>query len=257
MLSLWLWLLGSALGEAPVSALAARWLFAALLLPWLFAPVFALAGTNTAGYQVGFTELMRWCIFPVVTIFLLLCAGAVSRAWRAGRISAASLADPRISAFLVSGILTAVGFGLGAAIRGQSTMVPAHYHASVGAITLSFMAASYLLLPSFGLELSSRGLRRAFAWQPAVYGAGMLVLAAGFALAGAHGMGRKIYGAEQAARGAAETLGLGLMGIGGFAAIAGGVLFIGVVGSAWLTRESVTPAADALAGSRRLDYGAK
>jgi hypothetical protein len=257
MLSLWLWLLESALGAAPMSALAARWLFVALLLPWLFAPVFALAGTHTAGYQVGFTELMRWCIFPVVTIFLILCTSAVVRAWRAGAISAASLADPRISAFLVSGVLTAVGFGLGAAIRGQSTMVPAHYHASVGAITLAFMAASYQLLPSFGLRISSSGMRRAVVWQPPVYGAGMLVLAAGFALAGAHGMGRKIYGAEQAARGVAETFGLGLMGFGGFAAIAGGILFIAVVGSAWLSRESVTPAADALAGSRRFDYGAK
>ena len=257
MLSLWLWLLESALGEAPVSALAARWLFAALLLPWLFAPVFALAGTSSAGYQVGFTALMRWCIFPVVTIFLILCMGAVARAWRADRISVSSLADPRLSAFLVSGLLTLLGFGLGAAIRGQSTIVPAHYHASVGAITVSFMAASYLLLPSLGLTLPGGWLQRARAWQPAVYGAGMLVLAAGFGLAGAHGMGRKIYGAEQAARGTAETLGLGMMGVGGLAAIVGGILFIAVVGTAWSRSVGVTPASKARADARRLEYGAE
>ncbi len=257
MLSLWLWLLDSALGEAPISALAARWLFAALLLPWLFAPIFALAGTSSAGYQVGFTALMRWCIFPVVTIFLILCMSTVVRAWRAGRISVASLADFRLSAFLVSGLLTLLGFGLGAAIRGQSTIVPAHYHASVGAITVSFMASTYLLLPMLGFALPSGWLHRARVWQPAVYGAGMLVLAAGFALAGAHGMGRKIYGAEQAARGAVETLGLGMMGVGGFAAIVGGILFIAVVAVAWSRPVEVTPASEARADAGRFGYGAE
>lgn len=85
----------------------------------------------------------------------------------------------------------------------------------------------------------------------------MLVFAAGFALAGAHGMGRKIYGAEQAARGTAETLGLGMMGVGGFAAIAGGIMFLGVAGAAWISRIRVGPASEALATSRRLEYGAE
>ncbi len=150
-----------------------------------------------------------------------------------------------------------LGFGLGAAIRGQSTMVPAHYHASVGAITVSFMAGSYLLLPVLGLKLPEGWLRRVRAWQPTVYGTGMLVLAGGFALAGAHGMGRKIYGAEQAARGTAETLGLGMMGIGGFASIAGGIMFLAVVGVAWMSRVGVGSASEKLAASRRLDYGAE
>ncbi len=79
MISLWLWLLETVLGEAPVSALASRWLFAALVLPWSFAPVFALAGTSSMAYQVGFTELMRWCIVPVVAIFLILSLSKVVR----------------------------------------------------------------------------------------------------------------------------------------------------------------------------------
>lgn len=257
MLSLWLWLLESVIGEPPVSEAASRWLFAALLLPWVSAPLFALAGTSSAGYQVGFTELMRWCIAPVVTIFLILSLGAVVRAWKAGTLSAASLADARLSAFLVSGALTVLGFALGASIRGQSTVVPAHYHASVGAITVSFMAATYLVLPLLGLRLPGAWLVRTRTWQPLVYGTGMLVFAAGFALAGAHGMGRKIYGAEQAARGTAETLGLGMMGVGGFAAIAGGIMFLAVAGAAWIHRVRVGPASEALAASRRLEYGAE
>ena len=46
-------------------------------------------------------------------------------------------------------------------------------------------------------------------------------------------MGRKVYGAEQALRSAAETLGLGIMGVGGLVAIAGGVLFLSIVAVVW------------------------
>jgi heme/copper-type cytochrome/quinol oxidase subunit 1 len=61
----------------------------------------------------------------------------------------------------------------------------------------------------------------------------MLIFTSGFALAGAHGMGRKIYGAEQATRGAAQSAGLALMGIGGLVAVVGGVLFLAIVLTAW------------------------
>jgi hypothetical protein len=75
----------------------------------------------------------------------------------------------------------------------------------------------------------------------------MLVFAAGFALAGAHGMGRKVYGEEQAARGTAETLGLALMGGGGMIAIAGGVLFLAIAVAAWWRTAPVRPLAGRLA----------
>jgi heme/copper-type cytochrome/quinol oxidase subunit 1 len=61
----------------------------------------------------------------------------------------------------------------------------------------------------------------------------MLIFASGFALAGAYGMGRKVYGAEQVSRGFAETVGLGMMGVGGFVSILGGLLFLALVLVAW------------------------
>jgi hypothetical protein len=233
MVTVWLILLGSALGRSPVSGRAASALFLAQLLPWCVAPLLALQGTTTASYRSGFTQLMQLCIFPVVSIFLILCVKALWRAWREGRIDAQGLVDARVSGFVVSGFLTLLGFGLGAAIRGSNTMVPAHYHAAVGAVTVAFMAATFLLLNGMGMAIPSRRLRRAAAWQPVLYGGGMLLFAAGFALAGAHGMGRKAYGAEQAGRGLAETIGLGMMGTGGFVAIAGGLLFLGIVAAVW------------------------
>ncbi|MCI0669232.1 MAG: hypothetical protein L0Y64_02100, partial [Myxococcaceae bacterium] len=58
--------------------------------------------------------------------------------------------------------------------------------------------------------------------------------ASGMAIAGAYGMGRKVYGAEQVRRSLPESLGMGIQGLGGAVAILGGVLFLWLVVSAWL-----------------------
>lgn len=233
MVTVWILLLTPVLGTAPVSPRVAGALFLALVLPWTVAPLFALAPPWSAAATVGFTALMRWCLFPIVGTFLMLCGSAVIRAWRDGRLPAASLRDPRLSSFLVSAALTLLGFVLGAAIRGSTTMVPAHYHAALSAVTVAFMAATFVLLPVFGIAIPKGWTARAATWQPPLYGLGMLVFASGFAIAGAHGMGRKIYGAEQAARGLAESVGLALMGAGGLLAVTAGVLFLVVVVTAW------------------------
>jgi hypothetical protein len=204
-----------------------------MAIPWLISPLLVAQGMWTSSYREGFTQLMQWSIFPVVMIFLILCGAALVRAWRGGQVSASALADPRLSGFLVSAGLTLLGFGLGAAIRGSNTMVPAHYHAAIGGVTVAFMTVTYQLLGAFGFAIPTARLRRAAAWQPMVYGVGQMVFAAGFGLAGAHGMARKSYGAEQASRGFAESIGLGVMGIGGFVAVIGGLLFLGVVIAVW------------------------
>jgi hypothetical protein len=233
MLALWITQIAQATGRAPLSREAARPLFAAMVLPWTIGPLFALQGTASPAYQVGFTQLMQWAIFPGVLVALGLCVRTLARAHREGALPSPMLGDYRISAFVTSALLTLLGFGLGAAIRGSNTMVPAHYHAAVGAITVAFMSGTFMMLRTFRYSLPGRTLPRAAAWQPLLYGAGMLIFASGFALAGAYGMGRKVYGAEQMSRGFAETVGLGMMGIGGFVSIFGGLLFLFLVSAAW------------------------
>lgn len=234
MVTVWMLLLTPVLGGPPVSRPAASALFVAMVLPWTLGPLFALQGSGSYAYRHGFTFLMRWCLFPVTSLFLALCVRAVVRAWRSGVLGPWSFRDARFNAFLTSAALTALGFGLGAAIRGSNTMVPAHYHASVGAVTVAFMASTFMLLPKFGVAIPAGWPARAATMQSALYGLGMLIFASGFAVAGAHGMGRKLYGAEQASRGLAESIGLGLMGLGGFVAIAGGILFLAIVSvAAW------------------------
>ncbi len=235
MVSVWLLLLASVLGESPVSASTAAVLFFSLAAPWAIAPFLAFQGGGANGARSGFTHLMQWSIFPIVSIFVVLCGGAVARARRAGHLDARSLRDPRLIGVSVSVALTLLGFMLGAAIRGSNTMVPAHYHAAVGGVTVAFMTAALVLLGAVA-PAAPRALRRAAAAQPLLYGGGMLLFAAGFALAGAHGMGRKMYGAEQASRTLVESVGLAVMGFGGFVAVAGGVLFLGVALAAWRLR---------------------
>lgn len=236
MVVVWLLLLESATGTPPVSARAAAVLFSASLAPWAIAPLLVAQGEGAGSVHAGFTLLMQLGIAPTVCIFLVLCAGALHRARREGRLGEQGLADPRVVGFAVSAALSLLGFGIGAAIRGSSTMVPAHYHASVGAVTVAFMTACFALLGVLAPS-APRSLRRAAAWQPPLYGGGMLLFAAGFALAGAHGMGRKLYGAEQATRSFAESVGLVVMGAGGFVAVAGGVLFL-ILGAAAVWRRS-------------------
>lgn len=234
MLAVWTILLSRALGRPPIGRGASSVLFALLVLPVLAAPV--LAGTRA---HVAFTRLMQLGIAPVVVIYLAICLRAVVRARRT------VARDAELFGFLASAFLALLGFVLGACIRGPNTMVPAHYHASIGAVTVAFMAATVPLLRALGLPAPGPRLLRASRFQPALLGLGQAVFAIGFGLAGAHGMARKAYGAEQRIRTTAETIGLGVMGVGGAIAIASGVLFLVVVGAMWrlrLTRQT-TPLA--------------
>lgn len=244
MLSVWLILLASLLENDPVHRSTAALLFALLLLPVLSAPVLALQGTTTTRYRVGFTFLMQWGIFPVTTVFLLLCLVALWRARRQGLVTRQTLGDVRFLGFVSSAVLTVVGFVLGALIRGSTTLVPAHYHAATGAVTVSFMTLTYLLLESFGVRLPTVRWKRLARWQPVVYALGQVCFAAGFALAGASGMPRKTYGHEQHVRTLTEYVGLGSMGLGGLIAVAGGVLFLTIVitaaTTAWRKQRSAT-----------------
>lgn len=236
MVAVWLTLLTRALGRAPVSRPVAAGLFALLVLPTAVAPLWALRGTVRSGYLDGFTDLMRWGIFPIVLVFLALAGRALAQARRDGRLPRDGWKDARLLGLFASATLTLVGYALGAAIRGPSTLVPAHYHANIGAVTASFMTLAYVLVPALGLSPLGPRAERLAKWQPVVFGGGQLVFAIGFGLAGVHGAARKAYGSEQIVRTTAETFGLWIMGLGGLVAIVGGLLFLGLMSRAWWQR---------------------
>lgn len=238
MLGVWCWLTRVATGESFLTARAARGWFMLLLAPHLVMPLLSWQGAMTHTYLLGSTALMRWGLFPVVTILLVL---AGRHLWR----RRASLAGPRARmagwALLASAGLTVLGFGLGASIRGSTTLVPAHYHASLGGVTAAFMAAAHLLVAKLR---PPRGVRR---WRQAgrqllLFGGGQAVFALGFAWAGVFGLGRKIYAAEQQVRSLPEMAGLGVMGAGGLVATVAGVWFLLLVIRPWRRAPTSEPA---------------
>lgn len=228
MASAWIVLITRATGSSPIGPRAAAVCFAAITLPWLSAPVLALAGAQDAEARRGFTELMRFGIFPGMLWLLLACVRHLRR-------SRSDLsADPRLAGFAASAGLTLLGYALGAMIRGSSAIVPAHYHACIGAVTVAFMTVALELAEPLGLKPPRGRLAEAVRrFQPLAFGVGQSVFAIGFALAGAHGAGRKTYGAEQHVRSAGEALGLSVMGAGGVIAVIAGVAFLSYFAAAW------------------------
>lgn len=223
MLVAWLWI-GSALGLAlPLGPRVVGVLFAIALAAVCATPFIYLshpvASVEHARLQ---TWLMRWggglAIAPVgiaVAWALLRRRGALDAAQRPLRTSlAASL------------VLFAAGGAIGFAIAGSNVRVPAHYHGCIVGVTLAMMGATYLLLPRFG---GAAPASRLAAWQPVLYGAGQLLHITGLVVSGGYGVQRKVAGAEQVLRSTPEVIGMGVMGLGGLLAIAGGLAFVVVV----------------------------
>ncbi|MBX3039075.1 MAG: hypothetical protein KF789_00035 [Bdellovibrionaceae bacterium] len=180
-------------------------------LPIFFVPVILFFDVTGGDYRQGFTWLMQWGIAPPIVFFL-------GRAlWRLSpRLS--DLKNHEIVAFFLSASLLLMGFVFGAFIRGPDMRVPGHYHASIGAVTLAFMALGYLLLAD---RAESRWMLKSM-W---FYGVGQAVFAGGMFLAGSFGMPRKTYGAEHVFTHWGQGLGVAVMAIGGMGALIGGILF--------------------------------
>lgn len=239
MLAVWLWFLDLATGRPALSARAARRLFAVLIAPHFVMPLLTWRGTLHRDYIEGATLLMRWGIFPVV-LFMLFVGVRHLRRHRAATTTAPTAALARLAraGFAASAGLTLLGFVLGAMIRSSTTLVPAHYHASLGGITASFMGATYLLVRIFARATATDSAATALAdeqrWRSArgqlvCFGVGQAVFALGFAIGGVYGLGRKTYAGEQHIRSLGEQIGLGVMGLGGLFAAAGGVWFLALV----------------------------
>lgn len=232
MVSVWLMLLGQLTGKAPIRREVAAVCFGLLVVPWGVAPLLPAYGLQDVALREAFTQLMRWGIFPPVSVLLVLC---IRHLWRTG-LPPGARRDPRFTGFCASAALTVLGYVLGALIRGSTTMIPAHYHAAIGAVTVAFMAASYGLLGALGFKADHRPLtRRLVGLQPALFGAGQAVFALGFAIAGVHGAGRKLYGPEQPPE-LLRSIGLAVMAAGGVVAISAGLLYLGLVARARLGR---------------------
>lgn len=212
MLLSWLGLSGARV-TLPAPTILKRLLFLGVL-PAVLSPMLLLTGTGSQGYFSAFTMLMQWASWevPLFLGFLLLL-----RHWQAGAV-------PETGLSLSFGLLL-LGVLLGTMISGPNTLVTAHYHGTIGAVTLAFMGSTYLVLGRLGCSEPSR---RAINWQLRLYGYGILLMMAGLAGAGLMGAPRKAAG-NVAVEFGVESFSRVVLGLGGSFATVGILMFLVLV----------------------------
>ena len=188
------------------------WCFFLALLPIVAGPVISLVHqAGTVESRALFTSVMRWGTWPGAAMFVFVMAAGFLRLRRERKLTEDE------HALLLSLALFATGCVLGANIRGDSLMVPAHYHATVGAVTLAYLVWMRQLAASLGVAapglLPTRKL-------PLLYGAGILVLVAGLAAGGSLGVPRKAPHIDLSLDNASYLAAMGTAGVGGFVALA-------------------------------------
>ncbi len=191
-----------------VFALAAVPALAGLALHAFYAP-------DGIAFRKGFTLLMAYGTWPVP-----LLLGAYLALWLPRLPRTADEIGVRASLWL-SLLLFAAGCVLGAFIRTDSTMVPAHYHGTVGGVTLALMTVTLQTM----LRLNGAAPSALARWQPLIYGTGLLLMVAGLAWLGGQGTPRKTPHTEWSIDGASHFAASALTGVGGLLAVAGGALF--------------------------------
>lgn len=108
-------------------------------------------------------------------------------------------------------------------IEGSDTRIPAHYHGSIGAVTLGFMTMGLFVMSRNG-RLTVRAKWRSI--QLGLYAVGQSLFVTGLFIGGTRGLQRKTFGVEQKLDDAVKFFGMTVMGIGGLMAIISGAIFV-------------------------------
>ena len=217
LLLMYCWsLLAGTLGVAEIPASLKRGLFVLGAAPVLATPLMHwIYREDSHGLWLAYSQLMSWATWPAP---LLLGCLLLARLWRDrdGQVT------PERLALIGSVTLFAVGCLAGASIRADTTLVPAHYHGTIGAVTAALMALAYRMLPDLGAKAVVQSHARL---QLTVYVLGLLVVICGLAWSGVLGAPRK---SSFAAGGASvtATLAASLIGLGGAASVGAVLAFV-------------------------------
>lgn len=139
--------------------------------------------------------------------------------------------DPAFVALALSMGLFAIGGAMGYFADGTDTRTPGHYHAVLGGLNLAFFGlVMFRFLPLTGRPLAATRWRFAPLY---IYALGQALQSVGMFVAAAP---RKTMGQAQMLETATERLGMHLNHTGALIAVAGGILFVWIVGRALLRR---------------------
>lgn len=189
----------------PPAALPSRLLTVTTALLLLIGLGLAVAyEPHSPAYREGYTQLMRLGLPLVILPPTLLL-------W----------SHPAAHAIRLSQLLLLAGLLLGLLISGDNVSVTAHYHATNAAITLAFLSLAYRLLPKLGLGTPHQGWSQR---QGRLYFSAMLLYIAGLALSGQLEVPRKVAMNTEGW----QAVAMGLMGLGGLAAVSATLLFVAI-----------------------------
>ncbi len=218
LMAAWLHLGRSALERVSFPRRWVIWLIATELLAVVVDLLIALAfPVDSVAYRRGFTLVMRWLTWPApLALAVWIVFGYARMAGRGGLRS--------LDICLLGSIgLFVLGCLVGAAIRGETTTVPAHYHGTVGAVTLAYMTWAQSRLSGIAKGYWTSRLWR---WQPLVYGLGIGLMVVGLTWAGTLGVPRKSPHAESVMADGVHHVAMGLAGTGGLLATVGAAIFV-------------------------------
>ncbi|MCG2577174.1 cbb3-type cytochrome c oxidase subunit I [Dechloromonas sp. XY25] len=221
LMAAWLHLGRPALGRVSFPRRWVFWLIAMELLAVVADLLIALAfPVDSLAYRRGFTLVMRWLTWPApLALAVWLVFGYARLARRDGLRS-------QDFCLLGSIALFVLGCLVGAAIRGETTTVPAHYHGTVGAVTLAYMTWAQSRLSGIARGYWTSRLWR---WQPLVYGLGIGLMVVGLTWAGTLGVPRKSPHAETVMADGVHHVAMGLAGTGGLLATVGAAVFVAAI----------------------------
>jgi heme/copper-type cytochrome/quinol oxidase subunit 1 len=166
----------------------------------------------------SYTFLMRWGMGLSTGLIGLSLVGVIYKErqdWR----------NPLFSSLVFSIGLFAYGGILGTTINHYipNVKIPSHYHAVIGAVTLSFMGVCYAVLPLFGRKLV---ITKWVQWQPVLCGLGGILFVSGMYWAGLYNVSRKTAGSLQGLDNIHKIVGMGVMGLGGLITLSGIIIFL-------------------------------
>ena len=218
----WLWLAQACSLKMPVSPKIFATIFVIGLLPVLMVPYPFMA------YEIGDSGFTSWFVW-FMRDYNGISAGLIGLAivWSAlERIDGDRNQHHLFAALVFSIIMFGLGGFLGLFIGESSTLITAHYHGSIVAVTLAFMAMTYYWLPAFGFAAPNLKWAKIQVYS---FAAGQLMHIVGLAWGGGHGMKRKVVGTTQDIGVQAVVSPQDLVGLGGVIAVFSGVLFAIIV----------------------------
>lgn len=221
MISIWIILINETKNAHFLNKKHAMRAFAVAMIPCLFALPLAFCSPISNTYYFGFTKLMKFGIWPTAIVFLTATLFAA--------FDKKNKTNPYFKGIITSVALTIFGFFIGFAIKGQNTLIPAHYHSSIGGVTATYMTASFFLIRYHESKFANKRYKKIIASaQPVVFGLGTFLFSTGFALSGANGAERKTFFREQIFESVLGKIGLAATATGGAIAVIGGIIFLSV-----------------------------